>query len=393
MQDAGARFVVGDAHLRLDEIIDAGSEAPVELDLDETAPFHLRYTSGTTGKPKASLNTHRSLALFQMGTAVEFGVSEEEVHLAMASLTHAAIYFIHTVIYAGGTTVLKPAFDPNTIWEDCQRYRVTSTLVVPTILAMALDAPGEASTLRNVVSLGAPLATRLKERFADRFPHVGLHEMYGATELSMVTNLRPHDQLRKPRSVGQPRFGYALGIFDDDGNELPRGHVGTIYARGRSTHAGYVGAVLPDPPPPKLTAEGWVTVGDLGHIDDDGFLFISDRRSDLILSGGMNVYPSEVEDRLMRADGVREAAVVGLADDKWGRRVTACIVGSASAQDLDSWCRKHLANYKVPRSYVFLHELPKSPAGKVLRRELINQLESNIGRGGACGDSVSKKPR
>lgn len=376
VEDAGVRIVIAEeGHTSVKEVYEAGSEEPLDLDIEETAPFHLRYTSGTTGMPKASLNTHRSLALFNMGTAIEFGVREEDVHLSMAPLTHAAIYFIHTVVLAGGTVILKAGFDPKTLWTDCDEHEVTSTLVVPTILAMAMDSPGEARTLTNVCSLGAPLATVLKERLFKRFPHVGLHEMYGATEFSMVSNLRPKDQLRKPRSVGQPRFGYEVGIFDDSGNPLPTGEVGSIYVRGLSTHVGYMGATQPEPAPEHLSSQGWVTVGDLGSLDEDGFLHISDRRSDLILSGGMNVYPSEVEDVLLRAPGVREVAVIGVSDEKWGKRVTACVVGDATADELDAYSRDHLAAYKIPRAYEFRSDLPKSPVGKILRRELVKEYD------------------
>jgi acyl-CoA synthetase (AMP-forming)/AMP-acid ligase II len=273
--------------------------------------------------------------------------------------------------------VLQDGFEPDSLWAGCEAHGVTSTLVVPTILAMAIAAPGEASTLRNVVSLGAPLVSSLKARFLSRFPHVGLHEMYGATELSMVSNLRPEEQRRQPRSVGKPRFGYEVAIFDDEGRELPTNEVGLIYARGRSTHVGYVGSAQPAPAPAALSEAGWVTVGDLGHLDEEGFLFISDRRSDLILSGGMNVYPSEVEDVLAGCDGVVECAVIGLSDQTWGQAVTACVVGTATDDELDAWCRGALAGYKLPRRYVHVEELPKSAVGKVLRRELVALLDGS----------------
>lgn len=143
--------------------------------------------------------------------------------------------------------------------------------------------------------------------------------------------------------------------------------------RGLSTHVGYAGQIQADPPPEHLAREGWVTVGDLGHLDEDGFLFLSDRRSDLILSGGLNVYPSEVENVLMDAPGVREVAVIGLPDATWGQRVTACVVGPASPEELDRHSRANLADYKIPRQYVFRSELPKNPAGKILRHALTDE--------------------
>lgn len=372
--DARPRFVLGEGFVGVEQIIDLGSDEPVELALSENQPFHLRYTSGTTGQPKASMNTQRALCLFYYANAVEFGLREEEVHLSMAPLTHAAIYFSHSVILVGGTIVLKPAFDATTMWPDCEKYDITSTLVVPTILAMALDIPGDAPALRNMASLGAPLAPALKERLFARFPNLGLHEMYGATELSMVTNLRPADQRHKPQSVGQARFGYEVGIFDDEGKPISDGEIGTIYARGPATHAGYYGEVQPAPPPAYLASQGWVSVGDLGHLSDDGFLFISDRRADLILSGGMNVYPSEVENAIMEHGGIKEVAVVGLPDEKWGQRVVAFVVTDLATEDIDHYCRQRLASYKVPKQIVVVNELPKSPVGKILRRKLV---ESN----------------
>ena len=187
----------------------------------------------------------------------------------------------------------------------------------------------------------------------------------------MITALHGRERGGRTGSVGLPRFGYSLTILDDDGNPLPPGEIGTVYVQGPSMSDGFIGSV---PAPANAVRDGWVTPGDMGSVDEDGFLYLADRRSDLIISGGMNVYPAEVENALLEVDGVREAVVIGVPDDTWGQRVTAVIVGDAGADVLDAHCRATLAGYKIPRRYEFVDHIPRSPAGKPLRRTVREQL-------------------
>ena len=302
-------------------------------------------------------------------------LTHHDRQMVVAPLAHAALQLALSQLMAGGAVVLRPGFDKASFWADCARFAITNVMVVPTMIASMLEIEGEAPDLRLLVSLGATLRPALKERLAACFPHVGLYEMYGASELGMVTCLRPDEQARKPKTVGRPGFGQEVAIFDDDGRPAPRGEIGTIYVRGPLAIAGYLGSQRPSPPPAHLAADGWMTTGDLGSLDKEGFLTISDRRADLILSGGMNVYPAEVEAALAAHPDVRDVAVIGAPDEKWGQRVTAYVVGRVDPAVLDAACRERLAGYKIPRAYFAVDALPTTSNGKVSRSLLRAAVE------------------
>jgi long-chain acyl-CoA synthetase len=376
VSEGGLALVVGEDDLPPAALLAAAgpaAEAP-DVPVEEGLAFHLRYSSGTTGRQKVSMSTQRTVGLFNELLGRELSLGEDDVQLVVAPLTHMAGSLALAQLAAGGTVVILPRFDAETLWRDCDVHGVTNLAVVPTMIANALDADGSGATVRTLVSMGAPLAISLKERLAARLPALGLFEMYGSSEMGMVTCLRPAEQLRKPASVGRARFGYEVLVADEHGTALAPGEVGDVYARGPMVHSGYVGVARPADPPAALAAGGWLTVGDLGFLDEDGFLHLSVRRSDLILSGGFNVYPAEVEQAIVAVDGVREVSVVGLEDERWGQRVVACVVGTASEEAILAACRAQLAGYKQPRQVAYVDELPKSPNGKVLVRAVRERL-------------------
>jgi acyl-CoA synthetase (AMP-forming)/AMP-acid ligase II len=348
----------------------AGRDSDPEIDVDEDAFFHVRFTSGTTGKPKGIAATNRAITTMHLYVALELEYSPLDVALVNAPLAHASFHIAAGTVAVGGTIVLQRSFDPSTVWLACDEHRVTHAFMVPTMFALAVDQPGSGSSIRQFLSMASAFPLALKEKMAERFPQADLFEMYGATELGLCTVLRPEDSHAKGHTVGRPAFGYRVRVLDPDGAEVPAGEIGEIYVQGPSTCHGYVGSV---PPSPTAVRDGWLSVGDLGSLDADGFLRVADRRSDLIISGGLNVYPAEVEDTLMRAAGVREVAVIGVPDPVWGQQVVAVLVGSADAEALTAHCRAALAGYKVPRRIEFVDELPKNATGKVLRRELREQ--------------------
>lgn len=362
------RLVIGDGGVDLDAILAADDGVAVEPEADEHAPLMVRFSSGTTGKPKAMVCSQRGQLGVYKSVAQETGVTYRDVHMVTGPLAHAALHMGISQLMVGGTVVLKEKFNKETFWSDCVEHGITNAMVVPTMIASALEYPGEAPDLRILLSMGAALVPALKQRLAERFPHLGLVEMYGSSELGMVTTLRPEDQLYKPKSVGRATMGQEVAIFDDDGNGLPAGEIGTIHVRGPMCIQRYVGDVRPTPTVREQAGEGWATSGDLGYIDDEGFLYISDRRVDLILSGGLNVYPAEVEAALSEVATVREVAVVGTPDERWGQRVTAYVVGSGDEADLVAHCREVMAPYKIPRAIFFVDELPRTPSGKVSRK-------------------------
>lgn len=371
IDDAKATAMVGGDGWSMSDVLAAGHDADPGIDVDEDAFFHTRFTSGTTGKPKCIATTNRSIANMHQLVAMELSYRATDVALVNAPLAHASFHIAAGTVAVGGTLVLQRGFDPRTVWEDCDRHGVTHVFMVPTMFAMAADQAGSGASIRQFLSMASAFPLALKEKLATRFPQAELFEMYGATELGLCTVLRPEDSLAKGHTVGQAGFGYRVRVLDENGADLPPGEIGEIYVQGPSTCHGFVGSVGPSP---TAIRDGWLSVGDLGSLDADGFLAIADRRSDLIISGGLNVYPAEVEDAVLHVDGVREVAVIGLPHEVWGQQVVAVVVGDTTSEAIEAYCREHLSSYKVPRRIEFVDELPKSATGKVQRRDLRDQF-------------------
>jgi long-chain acyl-CoA synthetase len=300
----------------------------------------------------------------------------------MAPLFHAAgSNGVLANIWTGGCQVTLGAFDPNTALDLVERHRITATLGVPTMLAAMAEAqaarPRKVDSVRLVAHGGSPIATEVIRRTHAAFPGADMIEVYGATELSPLTTAQPGEQHLidhpRARSCGRSVPGVDVSIRAPDGSAVARGDVGEVVVRGPNVMLGYwnkpeqTAAVLKD---------GAYWTGDLGYMDDDGYLFLVDRSKDMIVSGGENVYSTEVEDALYRHPGVLEAAVFGVPDEKWGEAVHAIVVPRPGGpqpdpQELIEFCRLHIAGYKVPKGIdLRMEALPKSGPGKVLKREL-----------------------
>lgn len=370
LDQARPRLIIGEGGVSFDDVLAAASDDPVTPYADEWAPSHIRFSSGTTGKPKMMLVVQRANAANAKTIEDVMQLGGNDRHLLVGPLSHAGLHYALPTLNLGGTVYMKEAFDKETFWADCRKYSITSSMVVPTMLVGALGFEGEAPTLRNVVSTGASLAPALKERLLARFPDLRLYEMYGSSECGTCTWLLPRDQLRKPASCGRPMGGQEILIADDEGNLVPPGTIGTVYARGPMVISAYVGDVSPPEIPEPLRTEGWITAGDVGFVDEEGDLTIADRRVDLILSGGLNVYPAEVEAVLARLEQITEVAVIGLPDERWGNLVAAYFVGHAQEEEILTVCRQNLAAYKVPRKIVRVDALPHTSNGKISRRLL-----------------------
>jgi acyl-CoA synthetase (AMP-forming)/AMP-acid ligase II len=276
----------------------------------------------------------------------------------------------------GGQVVILDHFDAGEVLATIEAERVTWGFLVPYMLDRLIDRAEDArardlSSLRTIISGASALPTRTKELLFGVFPHAGLHEFYGATEAGVITNLRPADQLRKTRCVGRPVFDTEIEIRDEDGRRLDGGETGDIWMRGPTVFAGYYNA------PDKTAAvfrDDWCTLGDVGRMDDEGYVYILDRRKDLIKSGGVNIFPMEIEEVLKAEPAVDDVAVIGVPDDRWGEAVHAVVVlrpgRTADAAALTAVCRNRLAGYKVPKSFEFRDLLPRNANGKVLKRTL-----------------------
>jgi long-chain acyl-CoA synthetase len=352
------------------------AELPV---VTEWSPFALAYTSGTTGAPKGVLLPHRSRALTFLAMAAEYGCfGQEDRFLALAPMCHGAGFvFACAPLFFGGTSELFASNDPEAILARLARGDVSGVFMVPTHFSRLFSLP-EATldrqrghALKTIISNAAALPQTMKERAVEQFGPGLLHETYGSTEAGIVTNIRPSDILRKAGSVGLPFTGMEVELRDEAGGMVPPGTVGELFCRGATTFDGYWSR-------PDATAEtlqdGWVTVGDMATRDEEGFLTIVDRKKDMVVTGGMNVYPREVENVIARLPGVREVAVVGLPDAEWGERLHAFVVADEAQRPNEdvivSACRTSLAGYKQPRGVSFLPELPRNAGGKILKREL-----------------------
>jgi acyl-CoA synthetase (AMP-forming)/AMP-acid ligase II len=377
-QDGGAAVERWLGEHDFDASVAVASAEPLPMDAAETDLFYLGYTSGTTGKPKGAMVSQRNRALAYHAWALEFGIRHDDVALHSGPFHHTAPFtFTLTQLSMGGEVVIMDAFDAPAAVQAIKRHRVTWSFMVPFMLERLLETTpqtgqAEQNSLRMLISGASPLPTRTKEAVVARFPGLALHEFYGATEAGVVTNLRPQDQARKIRCVGQPVADIEIEIRSaDDGSVQPVGTIGEIWMRGPTLFAGYFNA-------PEKTAEAmqgdWCTLGDIGRIDDENFVYLIDRSKDVIKSGGVNVYPIEIEEIILHETDIRECAVVGLPDSRWGEAVHAFVVLRADrpgvldrVRDL---CREHLADYKRPKDFHIVMELPRNANGKVLKREL-----------------------
>lgn len=360
------------------------SENPVRVPVGVGTCWFLGYTSGTTGLPKAVIRTQYRLAVGALCAAMAFGLGADDTSLIVMPLFHAnGIFFQLVQLALGGTIFVMDQFDPEETLRVIDRHRVSFASLVPTMYAMIMDLPQavsaryDRSSFRSLLSSSAPLATATKERMREFFRGASMHEFYGATETAIVTHLKPADQMRRQASVGEAFLGMQVRLLRPDGSEAGPGEVGEIHARGVTVaYEGYHRD-------PGLTAksfgdDGWFSAGDLATRDSEGFFHLVDRKNDLIISGGENIYPTEVEGVLLTHPAIAEAAIVGMPDPKWGERVCAVLRLHAGAALTDAqlrdWCRDRLAGYKVPREVFHWDEIPRNPTGKVLRRVIRERL-------------------
>ncbi len=397
LEDSGARVLItdrdpgplGDVVERVVMIPDAyealvtdGSPVALGDDVKEDDLAGLFYTGGTTGKSKGVMLSHRNLIANTYHYLVAVPQQADDVMLVMAPMFHAAgSNGLLANIWTTGTQVPLDVFDPAVALDLIEAHKVTETLGVPTMLAAIAEEqharPRETSSLRMIAHGGSPIATEVLRRTHSAFPTAQLNEVYGATELSPLTTVLVGEEalMDSPlaRSCGRPVVGNEIQILSPEGEPMPQGEVGEVVVRGPNVMMGYwnkaqqTAAVLRD---------GSYWTGDLGYLDPDGYLFLVDRSKDMIVSGGENVYSTEVEEVIYQHPAVLEAAAFGVPDEKWGEAVWAVVVPREEHNNVDpkeiiEFCREHIAGYKVPKGIDLRNDpLPKSGPGKVLKREL-----------------------
>jgi acyl-CoA synthetase (AMP-forming)/AMP-acid ligase II len=359
----------------------ASSEPAVEVTADD--PWCLMYTSGTTGRPKGAVRGHRGMAMLALMTEIELSLHRRDNALLVMPLCHAnSLNFFTSFVYCGaGVSIYsRKSFDPALCLRAFAEMGATFTSLVPTQYSMLLEVPeaergGEGfGQVEKLMISSAPALAETKRAIMEMFSNSGLFELYGSTEAGWVTMLHPHEQFDKLGTVGREVVGSApILLLDDDGVEVPDGQPGELFSCSPYSFDGYWNN-------PEKTAEAmrgdYVSVGDIALRDAEGFIRLIDRKKNLIISGGENIYPSEVESVLGAHPAVRDVAVVGRPDPKWGESVQAAVVlrrgASASEADLIAWAKERLAGYKRPREIVFLtaEEMPMNATGKILHREL-----------------------
>jgi len=362
----------------LGDLLAAGRPDDPPVDVSQGLGGSMIYTGGTTGRPKGAIRASTDPAVSLAFMRALGMAHDDHVHLVAGPLYHSAPgSFAVFATMLGGAVVVMPRFDPEHALALIDRYRCTSTFMAPTLVKRILDLPEavraryDVSSMRSLVVAAAPCPMRVKEEAA-RYFGLCFYEFYGSTELGINTILRPEDVLRKPGSCGQAAANVELALLDDDGRSVPDGQPGELYVR---RFGGMFDAYYKNAPATEQTRRGeWHSVGDVAYRDDEGFYYICDRKRDMIISGGVNIYPAEIEDALHRHPAVEDVAVFGVPDDDWGERVHAAVQlrpGRAlTADELRGFARQHVADYKVPREVSFHADFPRDSAGKLLKRVL-----------------------
>jgi long-chain acyl-CoA synthetase len=396
LEDAGTRVLITDRDpgaladtvervMRIPDeyetLISHAAEAELGVGISEDTTAGLFYTGGTTGASKGVMLSHRNLIANSTNWLIATQQGPDDAYLVMAPLFHAAgSLAVLATVWIGGCQIIQPAFDAAEALDLIEAEHATVTLGVPTMIAAMTEAqlvqPRQVDSLRFLAHGGSPIATEVVRRAHQAFPHAELVHAYGATETApLATALRREHEMidgELGRSCGQAIAGVDVRIFDQLGRELAPGEVGEVVVRGANVMQGYWNK-------PEQTAEvlrdGWYYTGDLGYMHEQGYIFLVDRAKDMIVSGGENVYSTEVEEVLYKHPAVLEAAVFGVPDDRWGEAVHAVVVlrpeQEVDAATLMTYCRAHIAGYKVPKSIDFQTDpLPKSGPGKILKREL-----------------------
>ena len=366
-----------DGWLRMSDLIaEASPHSPV-VD-DDAAGGVMLYTAGTTGQPKGALRraaARGNVAGTERGSF--FDLKPGVPHLVAGPMYHSApLAFAGVNLLLGGPDVIMRRFDPEEALRLIEKYSIEWTFMAPTLLTRIVNLPDatkqryDVSSISTIIVAAAPCPFELKRRVMDLFGPV-LYEFYGASETGMNTLIRPDEHARKPGSCGRVVPGQEVRILDDDGNECETGMPGEIWVKA----PGMIDEYYKDP---EKTAEakrgGFFSVGDVGYFDDDGYLYICDRKRDMIISGGANIYCAEIENVIHAHPGVWDVAVIGIPNEEWGEQVHAIVQPKPGevlrAQDVIAWVGEHLADYKKPRSVEFREDFPRDEAGKIRKRDL-----------------------
>ena len=361
---------------RVEELLQQSGDAEPVIE-SEGQSGTMIYTSGTTGKPKGAVRTGAGDPAQTVGLLGLFGYQPDDVFLTTGPLYHSGpggfMNIAHTL---GHSVVLQRKFNAEDWLRLVDKYRVSSTFSAPTPIRLVCNLEPsvkqkyDRSSMRRMIANAAPWSFALKQAYLADFPDDSLFEVYGSTELGVNTVLLPEDQLRKPGSCGKPSPGVEIFLLDDDGNQVTEANVpGELFVRSKGVFSTYHRAKDKYDEDRKGEMH---TVGDVAYFDDEGFYFICDRKKDMIISGGMNIYPAEIEAALENHDDILDVAVFAIPSEEWGELVHATVVARPGSNldeaAVEAFSREHLASYKIPRSIAFTNEIPRTGSGKILKR-------------------------
>ncbi len=379
-------FVIGQPHAGYrgyEELLESGKDIEPPVKVKPEDPWILLYTSGTTGRPKGVVRSHESYVAFYLINGVDFGFRPDDICLTAMPLCHVnTTFFSFSITYVGGGNHIASArsFNAEKLLQTIQKHKISFISLVPTHYNLIFLVPDDVrakydvSSIRKLLCSSAPARSEQKKQIASYFKDVQLYEGYGSTEAGIVTTLFPEEQFTKLGSIGRESCGTDIvKILDEDGAEVPPGEVGELYSRGPMMFTEYY--KLPEDTAQSFRGE-YFSAGDMARMDQDGYYYLVDRKNNMIITGGENVFPSEVEEVICGHPGVYDVAVIGLSHPKWGEEVTAVVVPRPETELTESeiieFCRGKLAGYKRPKKVVFLkdEEMPRTATGKNLHRIL-----------------------
>ncbi len=378
-----------EGYIDYDELLASSSDEEVFTDIDDQDTTILMFTAGTTGLPKGVMLSHENFSIYILNNVTPADPDIEEKNILTVPLYHiAGVQAVMAAIYGGRTLVIQRQFEVEDWMRLVQEEKVNRAMMVPTMLKQLMDHPNfdryDLSSLKVITYGAAPMPLEVIKRAIEVFPNTKFINAFGQTEsASTITMLGPEDhiiegtpqekerKLKRLGSIGRPLDDVIIKIFDEEGNELPPGEVGEIVAQGPRIMKGYWKA---EEATSQAIKDGWLHTGDMGYMDEDGYVFLAGRANDMIIRGGENISPEEVENVLHSHPAIDEAAVIGVSHPDWGEAVRAVVAlregSTATEEEVIEYCRARLASFKKPESVVFVKELPRNPMGKVLKRVL-----------------------
>jgi len=368
--------------LNYEGLIASGSPEEIQAEILPDDVHLLFYTSGTTGKPKGAVRTMYCDYNMAVSTAIELGVNRDEILFVAAPMYAAATCgYVYCTLITGGTICIAPAFIPEDSLRLIDLFKPSFVFMVPVMYKWMLSLPPETmakydlSSVRLAVSCGAPMHSDIFRMMADKFTNAKSINMLGVSELGFVTSISTEEWfgLKKEGSIGKGTFDMDLKIVDETGQEVVGpGGIGVLYTRSPATFDGYWHN--PDGTKGSFLDHEWCSVGDMARIDKDGYIYLVDRAQDMIVSGGTNIYPTEVENVIMQIEGIADVGVIGVPDEKWGELVKAIVVlkpgDSVSEEEIIAHCRQYLAGFKIPKSVDYIDVIPRNAVGKMLKKDL-----------------------